>query len=130
MDALPRSILFVDDFEDSREMYGEYLAFVGYRVELAESGEEAIRRATAHRPDVILMDVGMPGLSGGEALRLLRGDPRLADVPVIAFTAHALEHEMAAHLVAGFDGVITKPCLPNDLVTLMESILANRRQES
>ena len=121
-------VLLVDDFEDAREMYSEYLAFVGYRVEVAASGEEAVRLASLHTPALILMDVEMPGMNGADALRMLRADPTLAEVTVLAFTAHALEHERVEHLVAGFDGVIPKPCLPNDLVTLMEPFLARRSQ--
>lgn len=120
-------ILFVDDFEDARDMYGEYLAFVGYRVEMAASGEEAVRLARLHTPALILMDIEMPDMTGGDALRLLRADPTLAGVPVIAFTAHALEHELAAHMVEGFDATIPKPCLPDDLVTLIEPFLAKPR---
>jgi CheY-like chemotaxis protein len=120
-------ILLVDDFDDAREMYAEYLAFVGYHVEMASSGAEGIRLAKLHTPALILMDIEMPEMSGTATLRLLRSDPALADIPVIAFTAHALEHEQAAHLVAGFDAVIPKPCLPNDLVTLIEPFLARRR---
>jgi len=125
-----RLILLVDDFEDAREMYREYLAFVGYRVETASSGGEAIRLAKLQKPAVILMDVEMRGMSGDAALHLLRADPALADVPVIAFTAHALEHEQISHLVNGFDAVIPKPCLPDDLVAIMQPFLDKHRIEN
>jgi two-component system, cell cycle response regulator DivK len=125
--ASPRLILFVDDFEDARDMYGQYLDFIGYKVQMAASGEEAIGLAKLHIPALILMDIEMPGMSGGAALRLLRAEPTLADIPVIAFTAHALEHELAAHIIEGFDAVIPKPCLPDDLVTLIEPFLTHGR---
>jgi CheY-like chemotaxis protein len=121
-------ILFVDDFDDARDMYGQYLAFVGYRVQMAASGAEAVHLANANPPALVLMDIEMPDMSGGDALRLLRANPALASIPIIAFTAHALEHERVAQLVDGFDGVIPKPCLPDDLVTLIEPFLTGHRE--
>jgi len=119
-----RSVLLVDDFEDGLEMYREYLTYRGYHVVVARNGEEAIDQARAHRPDVILLDIRMPGMTGTEAMRVLRCDPSIRRVPIIALTAHALDGERLAALAAGFDELISKPCLPDQLVLGIERILA------
>jgi two-component system cell cycle response regulator DivK len=116
-------VLLADDYRDAREMYGEYLEFAGFRVVLASDGEEAVRFARRHRPDVILMDVRMPGLTGTAAMRMLRKDDGFNHVPIIALTAHALDSERAAILADGFDGVISKPCLPDQLAQAIRMTL-------
>lgn len=117
-------ILLVDDFADARDIYGTYLTYQGHRVLCAQHGTEAISLARDHRPDLILMDLRMPGLTGEETLRVLRSDPCCAAIPIIAFTAHALEDERNAALSAGFDGVIAKPCLPDELLKKILNILS------
>src|SRR4051812_36819501 len=82
-------VLLVDDFDDAREMYAEYLAFKGWHVITAASGEEAITLAQRHQPAIILMDLEMRRTNGTDAMRTLRKDPAFAAVPIIAFTAHA-----------------------------------------
>ena len=116
-------ILLADDFEDALDMYGEYLRFSGFQVVLARDGEEAVRAARAHRPDLILMDIRMPRMTGAEALRVLRADPDFEQVPILALTAHALESERVAILADGFEAVIAKPCLPSNLVEHVRSAL-------
>lgn len=94
-------------------MYQEYLTFRGYRVVTAASGAEALE--VAHRPErpaLILMDLQLHDMDGTAALRALRSDPAFADVPIIAFTAHVLQEEQDQAIRDGFDGVISKPCLP------------------
>src|SRR5688500_18841764 len=109
------SILLVDDFEDGLEMYQEYLTYRGYDVVVARSGEEAIAQARLHRPDVILMDIRMPGMTGTDTLRALRSDPSFHRIPIVALTAHALTGEREDAMEAGFDELIPKPCLPDQL---------------
>lgn len=121
------SILLVDDFEDGLDMYQEYLTYRGYRIVPARTGEEAIVQARAHRPDVILMDLRMPGMTGTDAMRVLRSDPAFQHVPIIALTAHALDSERTDALAAGFDDLIPKPCLPDHLALAVERILATPR---
>jgi two-component system, cell cycle response regulator DivK len=121
-------ILIVDDFLDALEMYGEFLQFHGYRVLLARSGEEAIDLARADPPALILMDLEMPGVDGVQALHILRSDDAFRHTPIVALTAHALASEREEALLNGFDGVIAKPCLPNDLITEIERILVSQRQ--
>lgn len=116
-------VLIVDHFADAREMYAEYLAFRGYRVVTAASGPEAIWLARAAEPAIVVMDTYLPAVSGADTLRLFRGNPALCNIPILALTSNAMEHERAAAHQAGFDAVITKPCLPPDLVTLIEGYL-------
>jgi CheY-like chemotaxis protein len=121
------SILLVDDFEDGLDLYQEYLTYRGYRVIVARNGEEAVTQARAHSPDLIMMDIRMPRMTGGDAVRILRNDPSFGCVPIIALTAHAMEDERVAALAAGFDELIAKPCLPDQLVLAVERILAVAR---
>jgi CheY-like chemotaxis protein len=120
------SILLVDDFEDGLEMYQEYLTYRGYQVVIARNGKEAVTQAQLHRPDVILLDLRMPGLTGIEAMRILRADPSFVTTPIVALTAHALDDERHFALSAGFDALIAKPCLPDDLASAVERILGDR----
>jgi two-component system cell cycle response regulator DivK len=117
-------ILLVDDFADALEMYEEYLCFKGFRVVTATNGPSAIEIATAERPALILMDLQLAGMTGTEAMRLLRADARFDPVPIIAFTAHAFDDERVEALSAGFDEVVAKPCLPDDLVGAVNRLLA------
>ena len=123
-----RSILLVDDFNDGLDMYAEYLSFHGYRLALARDGEEAVRLARSEHPAVILMDLQMPVMSGVEALRILRSDEAFSETTIVAFTAHALDAERADAIRAGFDEVISKPCLPEDLMAAIERLLTTVRQ--
>lgn len=123
-------ILLVDDNADGREMYNEYLTFKGCRVIVATDGANGIDKARTEHPDVILMDLRMPSMTGTEAMRSLRADPTFARVPIVALTAHALDGEHAKARAAGFDAVILKPCLPDDLLTEIEHLLAIKRMTS
>ena len=109
------SVLVVDDFPDGREMVAEYLAFRGFTVIQASTGAEAIELARKHRPRLILMDLGMPGLDGWETTRQLKADARTKGSVIIALTAHALASQHATAISAGCDEVIAKPF---DLATL------------
>lgn len=122
------SILLVDDFEDGLDLYQEYLTYRGYQVIVARNGEEAIAQAYAHRPDLIVMDVRMRVMTGSHAARILRSDPSFGYMPIVALTAQALDDERIAALSAGFDEVIAKPCLPDQLVLAVERILTAARQ--
>jgi two-component system cell cycle response regulator DivK len=116
-DAAPNPlILVVEDFDDAREMYRDYLEFAGFRVETARDGREAIDKAGALQPDLILMDLSLPGIDGWEATRLLKASPETRQIIIIALSAHALATEGERARAAGCDGFIAKPCLPPDLV--------------
>ena len=83
-------ILVVDDFRDNREMYVDYLRYSGFRVEEASDGQQALQKASALAPDLIVMDLALPGMDGWEATRRLKDDHRTRHIPVIALTGHAL----------------------------------------
>src|SRR5262245_2573450 len=87
--ARPPLILVVDDFQDNREMFAEYLSYSGFRVEEAADGVEALEKAFANVPDLVLMDLSLPEMDGWEATRRLKSDPRTRQVPVVALTGHA-----------------------------------------
>jgi CheY-like chemotaxis protein len=114
--SLAPLILIVEDFDDAREMYRDYLEFAAFRVETARDGHEAIEKARRLRPDLVLMDLSLPGIDGWEATRLLKSDPATKDILVVALSAHALATEGERARMAGCDGFIAKPCLPPDLV--------------
>jgi CheY-like chemotaxis protein len=107
-------VLLVDDYPDCREMYAAYLTLAGFRVLEAASGLEALAIARRTLPDLILMDLGLPGIDGWETTRRLKLDPQTRDVPVVALTAQCLLDEEALR-ATGFVGVIRKPCRPDDL---------------
>src|SRR4029078_11107354 len=102
-------VLVVEDFADNRDLLTEYLTFRGFSVTAAAAGEAALRSASEHRPDVILMDLRMPGLDGWQATRRLKADPNTANVPVVAVTARALRPEIESARDAGCDAVVAKP---------------------
>jgi CheY-like chemotaxis protein len=108
-------VLLVDDVQDNREMYAEYLAYTGYAVDQASTGQEALDKAFAKSPDVIVMDLSLPGMDGWEATRRLKADKRTAAIPVVVVTGHVLEKQARGAKDAGCDSFLVKPCLPNVL---------------
>ena len=108
-------ILLVDDFADAREMYTTYLEFEGFEVTTASSAVEAIKLAVADRPDLILMDAGLPGMTGWDAITELKADARTHEIPVLMLTGHVLKESQDRAVAVGADGFIPKPCLPDEL---------------
>jgi CheY-like chemotaxis protein len=121
-------ILVVDDYQDAREMYAEYLQFSGFRVAEARNGNEAVAQAFSLRPDLILMDLSLPGMDGWEATRVLKADDRTKHIPVVALTGHALAGASEGARKAGCDSFVTKPCLPDDLVVEVRRMLDTVRK--
>ena len=119
-------ILVVDDYQDAREMYAEYLEFSGFRVAEARNGNEAVEQAFALHPDLILMDLSLPGMDGWEATRRLKADDRTRQIPIVALTGHALAGASEGAKRAGCDSFVTKPCLPDDLVVEVRRMLNAR----
>jgi two-component system, cell cycle response regulator DivK len=128
-------ILVVDDFEDNRAMYVEYLQFQGFRVAEALNGEEAVARTRELLPAVVVMDLSLPVMDGWEATRRIKADPRTAHIRVIALTGHAEPAHAKKALEAGCDDFVAKPCLPEDLLSkirehLPEASSASSAQDS
>lgn len=117
-------VLVVDDFADNRMLYACYLEFCGHKALEAADGEEAVRIAHDSVPDVIVMDLSIPGIDGWEATRMVKADPRTRHVPVIALSGHVLSpHEDRAAQV-GADAFLGKPCDPETLVAKIAEVLA------
>jgi CheY-like chemotaxis protein len=119
-------LMVVDDTPDNLILISLHLQQAGYRVITASNGEEAVRLAAASRPDLILMDIGMPTLDGLGATRQLRENPSLKDVRVIALTAFSTDGFRRAAYDAGIDGYLTKPVDFDRLSNLIRRLLPTR----
>lgn len=119
-------VLIVDDSVHTREMYTEYLSFRGLGVVSAPDAETGIRLAETLRPDVIIMDISMPGLNGIAATQRLRLNSRTRRIPVIVLTGYAFRAIEQGALEAGADAFLTKPCLPEDLELRIRALLGPR----
>ena len=118
-----RHILVVDDYPDALDIWALYLRSLGYDVSTAADGTTAVARAQQLLPDLIVLDLEMPGISGFEAARRLRRIPSTHDIPLIAATGYSHEHQIAMALEAGFDEVAVKPIDPDSLVDQIERLL-------
>src|SRR5262249_8343500 len=117
-------VLIVDDYQDNREMYSQFLAFAGLRVAEAANGREALAKTAELMPDLVVMDLSLPGMDGWEATRAIKSDPRTKHVRVLALTGHALDGASKSAIEAGCDAFLTKPCLPEDLHAEIQRRLA------
>ena len=102
-------ILVVEDNERNLKLLRDVLEYAGYDVRVARTGEDGVTLAVKEPPDLVLMDLQLPGIDGTEALRQLRESPRTADIPVVAVTAQAMKQDRERALDAGFDGYVEKP---------------------
>ena len=102
-------ILVVEDNERNLKLLRDVLEYAGYDVRVARTAEDGIVLAVKEPPDLVLMDLQLPGIDGTEALRRLRENPRTADIPVVAVTAQAMKQDRERALEAGFDGYVEKP---------------------
>jgi len=116
-------VLVVDDSEDNREVYAQYLTLSGFRVEIAVDGVEAVEKAASLNPDVIVMDLAMPRLDGWEATRRIKAAPATSRIPVIALTGNADSESKRRTQEVGCSGYLTKPCLPDVLVSEIRRLL-------
>ena len=103
------TLLIVEDNPRNLKLVRDVLAHAGYRTREAASAEEALELVRAELPDLVLMDIQLPGIDGVEALRRLRADPRTSGVPVVALTAFAMKADRDRFEAAGFDGYLEKP---------------------
>ncbi len=116
-------ILIAEDEPDIRELVTFMLKFAGYEVVAAANGEDAVRTASRERPDLVLMDVRMPRMTGYDACRMMKANPDLRDVPVVFLSAKGQESEIQSGLEAGAEAYLLKPFSPAELTNRVRGIL-------
>lgn len=122
-------ILVVDDEPDLLELVRFNLTQAGFEVDTAESGSEAIEQIRRARPDLLILDVMMPDLSGTDLCRHIRSDQRLADLPIIMLTAKSAEVDRVVGLELGADDYVTKPFSPRELALRVKAVLRRRSSD-
>lgn len=125
-----KTVLLVEDNDYNLDIYGTMLRHVGFEVLEATDGEAAVRLARERKPDLILMDVSLPGMDGWTATRLLKKDDETSSIPIIALTAHALPADQETSRVAGCDGYLAKPIEPRRVVEEVERVLGKADSEA
>src|SRR5213082_1918276 len=119
-DAAPKTVLVVEDNELNLKLLNDLLEYQGYTVIATRLGEPALELARRHRPDLILMDIQLPDISGMEATRRLKADEHTRTIPVIAVTAFAMSGDEARILASGCDAYVAKPFNLVDFLGLVE----------
>jgi CheY-like chemotaxis protein len=117
-------ILIAEDERDIRDLVAFTLRFAGYEVFAAANGEEAVQMAPDVNPDLILMDVRMPRMTGYEACRVMKLNPDLKDIPIVFLSAKGQENEIQQGLDAGAEEYLLKPFAPDQLTSHVKAILA------
>lgn len=112
---MPHKILIVEDNATNRTLLRDILTFYGFEVAVASDGQEAVSLARELKPELILMDIQMPGMDGVTACRILKGDPATSRLKIIALTSFAMEGDQDIFLKAGFDGYLSKPINTREL---------------
>jgi two-component system cell cycle response regulator DivK len=113
---MSKRILVVEDQPDSRQIIRDMVAGIDYEITEAKNGEEALAAIAKQRPDLILMDIQLPIMDGYTATRLIKTDPALRSIPIIAVTSYALAVEEKKARAAGCDDYVTKPFSPRQLL--------------
>jgi two-component system cell cycle response regulator DivK len=116
-------ILVVEDNELNLKLIRDVLSHAGYEVMAAATGEQGVELATERQPDLILMDLQLPGIDGTETLRRLRANPLTKEVPVVAVTAFAMRDDRERALQSGFDGYVVKPFSVRELPAQVRGFL-------
>ncbi len=116
-------ILIVEDNERNRKLVRDLLQFTGYQTIEAETAEEGVGLARERRPNLILMDIRLPGIDGIEALRQLRADPTTQSIPVMAMTASIMTAGRREMMATGFDGYQSKPIQVKDFIAAVQQLL-------
>jgi two-component system cell cycle response regulator DivK len=120
---MSKLILVVEDQEDNRRIMRDLLSSVGYEVIEAVTGEEGVAAAETHRPDLILMDIQLPGLDGYEATRQIKANPDLEHIPIIVVTSYALSGDDVKAFKAGCNAYVSKPFSPRELLAKIREYL-------
>lgn len=117
---MSHKILIVEDNENNRSLFRDILTFHGYEVSVAIDGQEGVALARELKPDLILMDIQMPGMDGMTAGGILKGDPATSGLKIIALTSFAMRGDQEKFLTAGFDGFLSKPISTRELPGLVK----------
>ena len=121
---MSKSILVVEDQEDNRRILRDLLTSAGYKVIEAVTGEDGVASAEAHRPDLILMDIQLPGLDGYEATRQIKDNPELREIPIIVVTSYALSGDDMKAFEAGCDAYVAKPFSPRQMLAKIREFVS------
>jgi two-component system cell cycle response regulator DivK len=120
---MPHKILIVEDNENNRILLWDLLSFHGHEVSVASDGQEGVDLARKLMPDLILMDIQMPGMDGMTAAGILKEDPVTSGLKIIALTSFAMQGDQEKFLAAGFDGYLSKPISTRELPSLVKQWL-------
>jgi len=118
-----KRILVIEDQEDNRQIVRDLVTASGYELIEATTGEEGLEVAARERPDLILMDIQLPGIDGYEVTRRIKADPKLRHIPIIAVTSYALSGDDKKAFAAGCDSYVTKPYSPRLLLAKIREYL-------
>ena len=121
------TILIVEDNERNMKLARDVLQSKGYATLEAVTGEDGVRMAIETKPDLVLMDIQLPGINGIEALRQVRADPACARIPVVAFTASVTPTDRSQISAAGFDGFLSKPINLKEFLDTVKRVLETGR---
>jgi two-component system phosphate regulon response regulator PhoB len=122
------TVLIVDDEADIRELVRYNLEKEGYRVTAAEDGEQAMREVRAQPPDIVVLDLMLPGLDGLEVCRIMKADPTLSAIPILMLTAKGEEADVVVGLEMGADDYVIKPFSQRVLAARIKAVLRRRKQ--
>jgi two-component system, cell cycle response regulator DivK len=122
-EATPKTVLIVEDHELNRMLFHDLLQMRGYKILQAKDGVEALNLTRQHRPDLIVMDIQLPGMSGIEVTKWIKEDDLLKAIPIIAVTALALRGDQQKIRDAGCDAYITKPMSTSNFLQTVEQFL-------
>ena len=120
---MSKRILAIEDHEENRRLLRDLLTSFGYELIEAVTGEAGVTAAETERPDLILMDIQLPGIDGYETTRRIKANPALKHIPIIAVTSYALSGDDAKAFAAGCDAYVTKPFDPADLLEKIKGYL-------
>ncbi len=126
---MSKRILVIEDHEDNRRIMNDTLSAAGFEVIEAVTGDEGVAMAESERPDLILMDIQLPGIDGYEATRLIKAKPALRHIPIIVVTSYALSGDEVKAKEAGCDAYLAKPFRPRELLAKVREFLPEAPSE-
>jgi two-component system, cell cycle response regulator DivK len=121
-------VLIVEDDLETRRFYSDVLLRSGFAVDQAHNGHQALEKALASHPGLVITDIALPGMDGIELCQRLRADPRTSDIPVLAVTGYGDRHYPDRAIQAGADYVLIKPCDPETIVAQARRLLDHDRE--